>query len=152
MIGRQIGTMPFVLCAAPAYTERHGLPASVAALAEHRCVLHFSGRTGRAFDWVLRVDGNWTTVTPHGPIAVNNGGANLVLALHGVGLARVALYQARPHFLDGSLVPVLPDAPLPSLPISLLYPEGRMATPKLRVFAEWLTQLFDEQPDLRLVA
>lgn len=152
MIGRQVGTMPFVLCAAPEYAARHGLPTRVADLPAHRCVLHFSGRTRRAFDWVLRVDDSWVTVTPHGPVAVNDGDANLVLALQGVGLARVALYQVRAHFQDGRLVPVLPDAPLPALPISLLYPKGRMATPKLRVFALWLTQLLDQQADLRLTA
>jgi len=44
----------------------------------------------------------------------------------------------------------LPDAPLPALPISLVYPKGRMALPKLRVFADWLTALLDKHPDLRL--
>jgi LysR family transcriptional regulator for bpeEF and oprC len=151
MIGRHIGTMPFVLCAAPAYAARHGLPQTVAALPAHRSVQHFSGRTGRAFDWDLCVDGAWTKVTVGGPVAVNDADANLLCALQGLGLARCATYQARRHFMDGSLLPVLPDAPLPALPISLVYPKGRMATPKLRVFADWLTALLENQPDLRLL-
>jgi LysR family transcriptional regulator for bpeEF and oprC len=152
MIGRQIGTMPFLLCAAPAYIAKHGVPATVADLQAHRSVMHFSGRTGRAFDWELWVDGGWVKVALEGPVAVNDADANLALALQGLGLARCARYQVRQHLLDGSLVAVLPDAPLPALPISLVYPKGRMATAKLRVFADWLMQLLDQDADVRLTA
>jgi LysR family transcriptional regulator for bpeEF and oprC len=152
MIGRQIGTMPFLLCAAPAYIAQHGVPATVADLQAHRSVMHFSGRTGRAFDWELWVDDGWVKVALEGPVAVNDADANLALALQGLGLARCARYQVRQHLLDGSLVAVLPDAPLPALPISLVYPKGRMATAKLRVFADWLMQLLDQDADVRLTA
>ena len=150
MIGRQIGTMAFVLCAAPAYVARHGLPATVADLPGHQSVLHFSGRTGRAFEWELLVDGHWTRVTPAGPVAVNDADANMICALQGLGLARCAQYQVLSCLRDGRLVQVLPDAPLPALPISLVYPKGRMATPKLRVFAAWLADVLDGHPELRL--
>jgi LysR family transcriptional regulator for bpeEF and oprC len=150
MIGRQVGSMPFLLCAAPSYVQAHGLPNTVGELALHHSVLHFSGRTRRAFDWELLVDGNWVKVSLDGPIAVNDGDANMICALQGLGLARCATYQARGHMAAGRLVPVLPDFPLPALPISLVYPKGRMATPKLRVFAEWLAQLLANQADLCL--
>lgn len=150
MIGRQIGAMAYVMCGAPAYAARHGLPATVAELPAHQAVRFFSGRTQRAFAWELLVDGNWIKLDLGGMVAVNDGDANLICALQGLGLARCARYRARAHFEDGSLLPVLPDVPMPSLPISLLYPKGRMATPKLRVFAEWLTALFDQHADLRM--
>jgi LysR family transcriptional regulator for bpeEF and oprC len=35
------------------------------------------------------------------------------------------------------------------MPVSLVYPQGRMASPKLRVFARWLEALFAAEPDLR---
>jgi LysR family transcriptional regulator for bpeEF and oprC len=150
MIGRQIGAMGFVLVAAPAYIARHGLPATVEDLAGHHSVRYFSGRTRRAFAWELLVDGAWVNVDPGGPIAVNDADANLICALQGLGLARCATYQARGHLQEGRLVQVLPDIQMQALPISLLYPKGRMASPKLRVFAEWLTQLLDRHDDLRL--
>lgn len=152
MIGRQIGVMPFVLCAAPAYVARHGLPQTVAELATHRSVVHVAGRSGRAFDWDLLVDGKRINVALGGPVSVNDGDANMICALQGLGLARCATYQARAHFEDGSLVPVLPDASLPALPISLVYPKGRMATPKLRVFADWLLGILAQHDDLRLIS
>lgn len=150
MIGRQIGQMSFLLCAAPMYVARHGLPTTVAELPSHRSVVHFAGRTGRAFDWDLLVDGSRINVSLGGPVAVNDADANMICALQGLGLARCATYQARAHLQEGRLVPVLPDAPLPALPISLVYPKGRLATPKLRVFADWLVQLLGQHEDLRL--
>lgn len=150
MIARQIGTMGFVLVAAPAYVARHGVPATVAELAGHHSVLYFSGRTRRAFAWELLVDGAWINVDPGGPVAVNDADANLICALQGLGLARCATYQARGHLQEGRLVQVLPDTHMQALPISLLYPKGRMASPKLRAFAGWLTQLLDRHDDLRL--
>lgn len=150
MIGRQIGVMQFVLCAAPAYVARHGVPATVADLPAHHSVQYFSGRTGRAMVWELLVDGKWEKFNLGGAVAVNDADANMICALQGLGLARCALYQVDAHLRDGTLVPVLPDSPLPGLPISLLYPKGRMATPKLRVFADWLTSLLSQHADLRL--
>jgi LysR family transcriptional regulator for bpeEF and oprC len=150
LIGRQVGTMPCVLCAAPSYAARHGLPQTVAELPAHRSVQHFSGRTGRVLEWDLLVDGTWMRFVLGGAVAVNDADANLLCALQGLGLARCGTYQARPHLLDGSLLQVLPHAPLPALPVSLVYPKGRMALPKLRVFADWLTALLDNHPDLRL--
>lgn len=150
MVGRQIGEMRFVTCAAPAYLQRQGTPRRIEDLQSHRCVVHFSGRTGRAFDWELLVDGKPVKVDISGPIAVNDADAYVCCALQGFGLAQPALYQARPHLESGALAQVLPDWPPTSMPISLLYPQGRMAAPKLRVFADWLRTLFDGDPALQL--
>jgi LysR family transcriptional regulator for bpeEF and oprC len=40
--------------------------------------------------------------------------------------------------------------PPTTMPVSLLYPQGRMAAPKLAVFAEWLRALFDSDPSVKL--
>jgi LysR family transcriptional regulator for bpeEF and oprC len=150
MVGRQIGTMRFVICAAPSYLERHGTPRSIEDLPAHRSVVHFSGRTGRAFDWELLVDGKPVKFDIAGPVAVDDADAYICCALQGLGLVQAAAYQVTKHLDGGALVQVLPDAPPTPMPISLLYPQGRMAAPKLAVFADWLRTLFDGDPALRL--
>jgi LysR family transcriptional regulator, regulator for bpeEF and oprC len=152
MVGRQIGTMRFVICAGPSYLERHGTPRTIQDLQSHHSVVHLSGRTGRAFDWELVVDGKPVKVDLGGPIAVNDADANIACALQGLGLAQAAVYQVRKHLESGALVQVLPDTPPTAMPISLLYPQGRMAAPKLSVFADWLRTLFDGDPAVRLQA
>lgn len=150
LIGRQIGTMRFVTCAAPAYLARYGTPRTLADLGRHRAVVHFSGRTGRAFDWEFMVDGAVVKVDIGGPISVNDADASVCCALQGLGLAQAASYQVRGQLDSGALVQVLADTPPTDMPMSLVYPHGRMAAPKLSAFAGWLAGLFDADADIRL--
>lgn len=149
LIGRQIGTMRFVTCAAPAYLARYGTPHTLDELGAHRAVVHFSGRTGRAFDWDFVVDGRVVKVDIGGPISVNDADASVCCALQGLGLAQAASYQVREHLRSGALVQVLAATPPTDMPMSLVYPAGRMAAPRLSAFAGWLGLLFDADPDIR---
>lgn len=149
LIGRQIGTMRFVTCATPAYLAARGTPRHIGELVEHAGVVHFSGRTGRAFDWDFVVDGAVVRVAVRGVVAVNGAQANVACALQDLGLAQLGAYQVRPHLDSGALVEVLADTPPTSMPMSLLYPPGRMASPKVRAFADWVSALFAANPDLQ---
>lgn len=149
-IGRQIGLMRFVTCAAPAYLARHGTPQTLEDLAAHRGIMHFSGRTGRAFDWDFQQDGEVVRVPMAGPIAVNDADASVDCALQGLGLAQAAMYQVREYLDSGALVAVLPACPPTPMPMSLLTPQGRLATPKLQAFTGWITALLATRPDVQL--
>lgn len=149
LIGRQVGSMRFVTCAAPAYLARHGRPQRIEDLDAHTAVVHFSGRTGRPFDWDFLVDGQVRRRGMHGPVAVNDADAYVSAGLQGLGLIQAARYQVERHLRDGSLVALLEDFPCASMPVSLVYPRGQMAASRLRVFAAWLAALFDAHPQLR---
>ncbi|MQA38712.1 LysR family transcriptional regulator [Rugamonas aquatica] len=149
MIGRRIGNMGFLTCAAPSYLAAHGVPQAPADLRAHRGVTHFSGRTGRPFDWEYVVDGRVVTVDVPGAIAVTDPDAYIICALHGMGVIQAARYQVRQHLASGALVEVLAATPPTPMPISLLYPQGRMASPRLRVFADWIAGVFQADPDLQ---
>jgi LysR family transcriptional regulator for bpeEF and oprC len=149
MIGRPLGSMRFVTCAAPSYLQQHGVPQAWTDLGEHRCVSHFSGRTGRPFDWDFMVDGRVVTTEVRSAIAVNDAEASISCVLQGMGLAQVARYQVRAHLTSGTLIEVLAATPPTPMPVSLLYPQGRMASPRLRVFAEWLAALVRQDADLQ---
>jgi LysR family transcriptional regulator for bpeEF and oprC len=66
-----------------------------------------------------------------------------------MGLIQAARYQVRAHLASGALVEVLAATPPAPMPISLLYPQGRMASPRLGVFAAWLAGRFRDDPDLQ---
>jgi LysR family transcriptional regulator for bpeEF and oprC len=149
MIGRRIGSMGFLTCASPAYLAAHGVPRTLDDLHAHRGVTHFSGRTGRPFDWDFVADGRVVTVTVRGAIAVNDPDAYIICALQDMGLIQAARYQVRHHLASGALVEVLHEMPPTPMPISLLYPQGRMASPRLNVFAAWLAGLFRDDADLQ---
>lgn len=150
LIGRRVGTMRFVTCATPAYLKQHGTPRTLADLQGHRGVVHFSGRTGRPFDWDFVVGGKVVKVDMGGPISVNDADAAISCGLQGLGLMQAGLYRVREHLDSGALVRVLPKWPPTAMPVSLLYPQGRMASPKLNVFAAWVASLFAADPDIAL--
>jgi LysR family transcriptional regulator for bpeEF and oprC len=150
MIGRRIGTMDFLTCAAPSYLAARGVPHTLDDLHAHVGVTHFSGRTGRPFDWDFVAGGAVVTMAVRGAIAVNEPDAYISCALQGMGLIQAARYQVRDHLAGGALVEVLRDMPPTPMPISLLYPQGRMASPRLGVFAAWIAALFRDDPDLQV--
>ena len=51
--------------------------------------MHFSGRTGRPYDWDFVVDGSVMITAIQGAIAVNDAEANVSFALQGLGLAQM---------------------------------------------------------------
>jgi LysR family transcriptional regulator for bpeEF and oprC len=148
LVARPLGSMRFLVAASPAYLARHGTPATLGDLAGHEGIVHFSGRTGRPFDWELQADGALHRLALRSAIAVNDAQANLSCALQGLGLAQVGRYQARPYLESGELAEVLPGVAPTSMPISLLYPQGRLASPRLQAFANWLGAVFAADPDL----
>jgi len=154
LVARRIGLMRFVIAATPGYLAGRGTPATVDELGQHDAIVHFSGRTGRAFEWTLSgetegVEGA-VRVAMNGGIAVNDAEANLLCALQGLGLAQLARYQVRAHVAQGALAVVLPALRPTPMPVSLLYPRGRIANPRLQAFATWLAGVFEADPDLRL--
>jgi LysR family transcriptional regulator for bpeEF and oprC len=149
LIGRQIGTMRFLICAAPSYLAAHGRPQTLDDLAAHSLIQHFSGRTGRPFDWAFIDGAAVRKIDASGTLATNDAEGYVTLGLQGLGLVQTATYLARGHLASGALVEVLADTPPTPMPVSLVYPQGRMVAPKLQVFARWLEALFAAEPDLR---
>jgi len=148
LIGRRIGTMRSVTCAAPSYLAARGRPQTLDDLAAHEAILHFAGSTGRPFDWDFVVDGAVRKAAVRGTLATNDADGYATLALQGLGLVQIAGYLVREDLARGALVEVLADTPPTPMPVSLVYPQGRMGAPKLQVFARWLEQVFAAEPDL----
>ena len=148
LVARRIGLVRFAVAATPDYLARRGTPASLDELAGHDGIVHFSGRTGRAFEWEFQEADGLRKVSVKGGIAINDADANLILALQGLGLTQLARYQLRAH--ADRLVEVLPGVHPTPMPVSLLHPQGRIADPRLRAFADWLAGVFEADPDLRL--
>src|SRR5580704_10927734 len=56
LVARRVGFLYFATCAAPSYIATHGLPTHHRELAQHRCINHFSPRTGERVEWVFSKD------------------------------------------------------------------------------------------------
>ncbi|MFM0499853.1 LysR family transcriptional regulator [Paraburkholderia caffeinilytica] len=146
LVARRIGLFEGVTCAAPDYIERAGMPTSLEDLENHKAVNYFSSRTGRTIDWAFMVDGKEIEVKMKGIVSVNDADAYVTCGLEGFGLIQPALFMVLPHLRSGQLIEVLPELkPLP-MPISAVYPHSRHLSPKVRVFVDWIAELFDRCP------
>lgn len=148
LIARRVGAMRYVTCASPAYLERHGVPRHPNDLVQHRCVNYFASRTGKMFDWYFTRDGERVQVTLDSHIALSDSYAYTAAGLNGLGIVQMADFLLAPMIEDGRLVSVLGDWSNEPLPIHVVYPENRYLSAKVRVFVEWVTQLFAQHPTL----
>ncbi|MDD2669148.1 LysR family transcriptional regulator [Zoogloea sp.] len=146
LVARRIGTLSFVTCGAPAYLERYGEPKTLEELQHHHAVHYFSSVSGRNFDWDFLVDGVSVPVRMNGRVAVNDSDAYIICGLQGFGLIQPARFMVLPHLEAGELKEILPGWKPPSLPMSVLYPQNRHLSPKVRAFADWAEELFKACP------
>ncbi|NIF53920.1 LysR family transcriptional regulator [Burkholderia sp. Ax-1724] len=146
LVARRIGLFEGVTCASPDYIERAGMPASLEDLDNHKAVNYFSSRTGRTLDWAFLVNGNEVEVKMKSIVSVNDADAYVTCGLEGFGLIQPALFMVLPHLRSGQLVEALPELkPLP-MPISAVYPHSRHLSPKVRVFVDWIAEVFERCP------
>lgn len=147
MVARRIGTFQGVSCASPAYLEQHGIPTSLEDLQEHHHVVHyFSSRTGRTIAWDFVIDGQMQEVEMRGKVSVNDGDAYVACGLQGLGLIQPPRFMVYRELEAGTLVEVLPHLKPSPMPISAVYLANRHLSPKVRVFVDWVAELFQGCP------
>ncbi|WP_166415499.1 LysR family transcriptional regulator [Cochlodiniinecator piscidefendens] len=96
---------PWVVCAAPAYLEKHCAPQTPSDLELHDClVLDIAGKAQRR--WRFHMQGKVTDVQVD-PALIGFGDTIHSAALNGQGIARLASFLVRQDIEQGDLVPVL---------------------------------------------
>lgn len=149
LIARSVGAMQYATCASPTYLERYGRPLHPSDLARHRCVNYFSARTGKMFDWYFTRAGERVQVALSSHIALSDSYAYTAAGLSGLGIVQMASFLMAPLVKDGRLVIVLEDWVNEPLPVYAVYPENRHLSAKVRVFIDWVAELFGNTSTLR---
>jgi LysR family transcriptional regulator, regulator for bpeEF and oprC len=138
---RHVGDLRFVLCAAPRYIERHGLPATPAELERHQQVGFVRGSTGTLRPVMLQRDGQLTRCEVPARFVTTDSAVALSAALDGVGIVVVAEFVAGHHLASGALVRVLPAWDCPTMPLNLVTPGARKRPARVLVFMDWAQAL-----------
>jgi DNA-binding transcriptional LysR family regulator len=142
LIGRQVARMEQVTVASPEYLQRHGVPATLADLQSHFAVDYVSSATGRPASLDFCVGDE--VVEYHLKARISVTGADLYTgaAVSGLGLVQVPKYRIAQELAEGRLIIVLTQAPPPPMPVSVLYPQNRQLSARVRVFTQWLALRF----------
>lgn len=150
LIARRIGTMHFLTVGAPGYFARHGRPQHPEDLRQHVCLNYFSTTTGRTFEWDFAKDGERLLLALEGPLAVNDSSVYLDATLAGLGIAQLTTNTVRTYIESGALEIVLGNWLSEPMPIHIVYPPNRNLSNKVRVFVEWMAELFERDERLML--
>ncbi|NIA67033.1 LysR family transcriptional regulator [Pelagibius litoralis] len=134
-----------VVCGAPAYVARFGIPATPAALSTHNC-LSCSHLATREFWQLVDADGREQRIKVHGRLRCDNAEAMRRAAVAGVGLALMPTFLVSEDLADGTLVDVLPGFRTEVHRIFAVSPHTGYLAPKVRAFVSYLSEVFGSPP------
>lgn len=142
LVARKLASNRRILCAAPEYLRRRGIPATMADLAQHECLV-LVGSHGREDLWRLRDgEGREESVRVRGRLESNLGDSLRDAALAGLGIALHSTWHVDEDLRAGRLQRVLPDHALIN-GIHAVMPQRRLVPPRVRAFVDFLAARFD---------
>lgn len=145
LVAKRISEVALVTCAAPAYVKKYGLPSGIEDLKDHLAVNFMVEHRRQIMPWRFQVNGETVEVKMRSGIVVDNAEALLYCGLSGIGMVQ-GLRPALQRYIDsGRLIEVLPGFPPKPKQVSVLFPDRRNLSPNVRVFVEWVTELFENR-------
>lgn len=139
---RSLGPKRRVVCAAPNYLERHGIPNKPADLENHNCLVM---RFGRELDnvWRFGPDGIGQLVSVKGDRIANDGALVRQWCLAGHGVILKSELDVGADIRTGNLVKLLTNYAPPPTPLQMLFPPSRAQPRRVRALADRLAAMFD---------
>lgn len=145
MIGRRVATLEEVTCASPSYLQRVGTPMTLGDLQGHEALGFYSTARRAVFPLEFIVDGELREIALPSRVTVEGAETLVMLARLGFGIIQVPRYHVASDLAEGTLVPILDAWPPSPMPISVLYPENRQLSPRVRVFIDWVAAVLRGQ-------
>lgn len=130
----RVGQVRRVICAAPGYLKKHGLPKTPADLAGHQIIAATAVSAGS--EWTFANGKQKIGVKLNPRILVNTNDGALEAAKDGFGLTRLISYQVASELASGKLKTVLSEYEEAPLPIHVIHREGRHGSAKVRSFVD----------------
>jgi DNA-binding transcriptional LysR family regulator len=139
LTARRIASGAHVVVATPTYLARAREPAAPSDLAAHEAVIYDQGGGGE--DWTFRHDNAEIAVTLKGRLRVSAAEGVRAAVLANAGIAVTSEWMFAPEIEDGTVKVVLQDWKLPRLDLWAIFPAGRTATTKARIFTQFVEEL-----------
>ncbi|GBQ15894.1 LysR family transcriptional regulator [Swaminathania salitolerans] len=142
MIARPLGVLPEITVASPDYLARYGVPATPDDLDGHVMIGFASSRTKQILPLEFTRAGDVLEYALPARLVVSGAESCAAAARLGFGLAQAPRYRFEDDIAAGRLVEVLRDFPPLPTPLTLLYPSNRQLAPRVRIFMDWLIEIF----------
>ncbi|CAH0138050.1 LysR family transcriptional regulator [Pseudomonas brassicacearum] len=143
-VAQRLGITYSVLCASPAYLEKHGTPGTPAALGEHEC-LRIVNTVMPMDNWTLEGPEGMQTITiPESPLHINTADGMTIAIKKGMGIGIQPIASAVDGLRAGTLLRVLPEYRLEELNLFAIYPSRKFVDAKIKTWVEFLKQSIPE--------
>lgn len=150
VIARRLFPLQLLICGAPTYFERHGVPESLTALSAHRCSVFRHPATGRLAPWHVKLDEQLVEQPVVPAIISNDEVLELQAVLSGKVLGQLAGATAAPYIRSGQLVPILLDH-MPDNASYFVYFGSRTSQPaRARAFVDLAVERLTDCPQYAL--
>jgi DNA-binding transcriptional LysR family regulator len=143
LIARRIGEMMLITCATPDYLAKHGTPQHPRDLEDgHLAIGYRRAGTSRIMPFTFASPKETIEIQGDYVVSLNDGTGYVAAGLAGLGVMQVPTFMAMAHIASGRLVPILTDWCTKPKPLHIIYPPNRHLSNKVRVFVDWLAELF----------
>ncbi|MEC3909565.1 LysR family transcriptional regulator [Sphingobium sp. CR2-8] len=142
LVGRKVASLNQITLASPAYLAHHGEPRTPDDLEGHLMVGYTASATGKPYPLKFGAGQQYREILL--PFQIKARGAENYSAagLAGLGLIQIPHSWVVQEIAAGAFIPVITTAPPPALPVFILYPQNRYLASRLRVFIDWITEVF----------
>ena len=142
LTARKIAECRRVMLGTPAYFAKHGEPTCPADLSEHQAIIYSLG--GSANGPFKKADEEQPVII-NGRIRVSAAEGLRAAVLTDQGLALASEWMFAPELANGTVREAMRDWTLPNQDLWAVFPTGRMASAKARVFVEYVQGLLTKE-------
>jgi DNA-binding transcriptional LysR family regulator len=143
LIARKLLETRVLTYAAPAYLDRHGVPATPRDLLNHETILFRDPQTGLPFAWGFAQDGEEFDVAVRGRITTDDPSTAIEACVAGHGIFQ-SLELGLDHWLErGDLVRILVDWSNEIYPLYAYHPSRHLPPVKVRAFLSFVQEIAD---------
>jgi DNA-binding transcriptional LysR family regulator len=133
LVSKQVGSAPYMLCAAPSFIETSGRPLTVRELANFNCILDESMDGYERWNFIA--EGTLIAQPVNGNFASPSTAAVIEAAAAGLGIAYVPRYAVIDELARGDLAEItLEHSAAMSLPVTALFSSRQYMAAKTRIF------------------
>ncbi len=148
LTARKIGSSPRAVLGTSAYFEKYGKPTTPGELALHHAVIYTHHQATDA--WAFQRDGSEVSVTVNSRLHISAAEGIRAAVLAGAGLTVASEWMFGAELADGTVQRVLTEWQLPPIDLWAVYPAGRAATAKARMFISFVESLLAESAAITL--